>query len=156
MSKLAIIRIRGITGVKREIKGTMDLLRLYNKNHLVIVDKNETNIGMLKRIKDFVTWGEISEETFKELLKKRGRLPGSMLLTEQYLKEKTKFSSEEFAKEFFSKKIQLKQVPGLKTFFRLKPPIGGFESQGIKTPFSMGGSLGYRGDQINILIKKML
>src|SRR3989344_2100258 len=153
MSKLAIIRIRGITGVKREIKGTMDMLRLYNKNHLVIVDKNETNIGMLKRIKDFVTWGEISEETFKELLKKRGRLPGSMLLTEQYLKEKTKFSSEEFAKEFFSKKIQLKQVPGLKTFFRLKPPIGGFESQGIKTPFSMGGSLGYRGDQINILIK---
>ena len=144
MSKLAIIRIRGITGVKREIKKTMDLLRLYNKNHLVIVDKNETNIGMLKRIKDFVTWGEISEETFRELLKKRGRLPGSMLLTEQYLKEKTKFSSEEFTKEFFSKKIQLKQVPGLKTFFRLK------------TPYSMGGSLGYRGEKINILIKKML
>ena len=134
----------------------MDLLRLYNKNHLVIIDKNETNIGMLKRIKDFVTWGEISEETFRELLNKRGRLPGNMLLTEQYLKEKTNMSNDEFTKEFFSKKIQLKQVPGLKTFFRLKPPIGGFESQGIKTPFSMGGSLGYRGEKINILIKKML
>jgi|SRR3989338_3710431 len=156
MSKLAIIRLRGITGVRKEIKTTMDLLRLYNKHHLVILENSVQNIGMLKKIKDFVTWGEINEETFKELLKKRARLPGNMLLTEQYLKEKTQLSMDDFTKEFFSSKIQLKHVPGLKTFFRLKPPIGGFENQGIKLPFSMNGSLGYRGAQINILIKKML
>jgi large subunit ribosomal protein L30 len=44
----------------------------------------------------------------------------------------------------------------LKKYFLLHPPRGGFERKGIKTPFSTGGALGYRGAKINDLIKKML
>ena len=44
----------------------------------------------------------------------------------------------------------------LKPFFRLHPPKGGFEKAGIKKPFTVKGALGYRGDKINDLIKKML
>ena len=156
MNKFAIIRIRGKTGIRPDIKRTLDLLRLYNKHHCTIIEESVPNIGMLKKIKDFVTWGELNETTFKELLKKRGRLPGNKLLTEEYLKEKTKLQFDEFVKAFFSSQAQLNTIPGLRPFFRLKPPIGGFESPGIKKPYSMGGVLGYRGDNINILINKML
>jgi large subunit ribosomal protein L30 len=44
----------------------------------------------------------------------------------------------------------------LKKYFLLHPPRGGFERKGIKTPFTTGGALGYRGVKINDLIKKML
>jgi large subunit ribosomal protein L30 len=44
----------------------------------------------------------------------------------------------------------------LKKYFLLHPPRGGFERKGIKTPFTTGGALGYRGAKINDLIKKML
>ena len=131
MNKFAVIRVRGKTGIKRGIKRTLDILRLYNKNHLIILNESSTIPGMMQKIKDYVTWGEISQETFKELVKKRGRLPGNILLTDNYLKEKTHLGFDEFTKEFFQDKKSLSEIPGLKTFFRLKPPIGGFENQGV-------------------------
>ena len=44
----------------------------------------------------------------------------------------------------------------LKPFFRLSPPKGGFPRKGIKKPYSMGGSLGYWGKDINKLVMKMI
>ena len=53
-------------------------------------------------------------------------------------------------------KKELKDVPGLKLFFKLRPPEGGFERKGVKHPFSMGGVLGYRKEKINELLMRML
>ncbi len=111
---------------------------------------------MLNKVKDFITWGEINEATFKELIKKRGKLPGKKPLTEQYLKDKTKLDFDSFTKEFFDFKKEIKDVPGLKPFFTLHPPIHGFERKGIKKEFSMGGALGYRKEKINDLIMRMV
>ena len=44
----------------------------------------------------------------------------------------------------------------LKPFFRLHPPIGGFERKGIKTPYARGGALGDRKDKMPELITKMM
>ena len=41
-------------------------------------------------------------------------------------------------------------------FFRMHPPRGGFERKGIKVPFSRGGAYGYRGKEINELIRRMI
>lgn len=154
--KIAVIRLRGITGIKGDIKDTMNMLRLYNKNHCIIINNSQNMIGMLRKIKDYTTWGEVDEKTFKELLLKRGRTIGKKNLTVDYLKEKTKLSVDEFIKEFFNLKKNFKDIPGLKPYFRLKPPVKGFERKGIKVPFSMGGALGYRKDKINDLILRML
>jgi len=52
---------------------------------------------------------------------------------------------------------ELKAKKGAESkFFRLAPPVGGFERKGIKTPFALGGAIGYRGDKIKDLIKRML
>jgi len=69
---LAIIRVRGVTGLKKEMKDTMNLLRLYKKNFCVVVPNNEKYSGMVKKVKDYVTWGEISSEVFNLLVEKRG------------------------------------------------------------------------------------
>ncbi|MCD4666370.1 50S ribosomal protein L30 [archaeon] len=156
MKKIAIIRIRGKIGLKKGIKDTLNLLRLFNKHTCVVVDGNENYSGMIKKVKDYVTWGEIDSETFKLLLQKRGKLPGKKNLTEEYLKDKSKLSYDDFVNEFFEFKKKMKDVPGLKQFFKLKPPEKGFERKGIKQPFSLGGVLGYRKEKINDLIRKML
>jgi len=156
MKKIAVIRIRGSFGVRKEIKDTMNMLRLYNQNHCIIIDSSPNYIGMLKKIKDYVTWGEIDEKTFNELISRRGKIIANKSLTESYLKEKVKLSFEEFTKEFFNFKKNLKDIPGFKLYFKLKPPVKGFERKGIKVPYSMGGVLGYRKENINGLILRML
>jgi large subunit ribosomal protein L30 len=40
--------------------------------------------------------------------------------------------------------------------FRLNPPRKGYGRKGIKVAFSQSGALGYRGEKINDLIKRML
>ena len=113
-------------------------------------------LGMIAKVKDFITWGEIDKETFKLLLEKRGRLPNKQQLTENYVKEKLNFTMVQFAENIFNFKNNLKDLPGLKLFFKLSPPRGGFERKGTKHPYSMGGALGYRKEKISDLIKKMI
>ena len=79
-----------------------------------------------------------------------------LLLTEEYLKRNAKISFDEFTKKFVENKIKLREIPGLKPYFRLKPPKKGFERYGIKMPYSMGGALGYRKENINDLVKRMI
>lgn len=154
--KIAIIRVRGRAEQRKALNDTFKLLRLYKKNHCIVVPNTPTYLGMIKMIKDHATWGEISEKAFKELLLKRGRLPGNQKLTEAYIKEKTKLTADEFTKEFFAEKKQLKDIPGMKPYFKLNPPRHGFESKGIKKPYSLGGALGYRKNDINELIMRMV
>jgi large subunit ribosomal protein L30 len=77
-------------------------------------------------------------------------------LTDDYVKKHAKTDLKALSSDVFNSKKALKDIPGAKPFFRLKPPTGGFERKGIKQPYSVGGALGYRGKEINILIKKML
>lgn len=156
MTRIAIIQVRGIIGMKNKLVDTLNLLRLYKKNSCSIVNANPTYLGMLNLLKDYVTWGEIDKDTFKLLLEQRGRLPGNQLISEEYLKKSVNMTFDQFADQFISEKKELKEVPGLKQFFRLKPPVKGFENQGIKKPYSMGGALGYRKEKINELIRRML
>lgn len=154
--KFAVIQIRGTMGMDKKRKDTLKFLKLVKKNSCAVVEGDRVHLGMLVLLKDYVTWGELDEATLKELIIKRGRIVGNKQLTEQYLKDQSKMGYDEFAKSFFNSKIKMKEVPGLKPFFRLKPPQGGFDRAGIKTPFSLGGALGYRKDNINQLIRRML
>ena len=154
--KIAIVQIRGTIGVSKTVKDTLRMLNLSRKNSCSIIDSNPQFIGMLTKVKDVSTWGEINPETLKILLEKRGRLPGNMSLDEKYVKDKLNLSLDQFAKELIDGKKKVKDLPGLKPFFRLQPPRGGFKRGGIKKPFSLGGVLGYRKDRINALIQKMI
>ncbi len=154
--RIAIIRIKGDPGLKAPIRKTFELLRLYKKNSCVVIPNTKDYVGMLARIQDSCTWGEVDEETFAMLLEKRGKLPGKQPLTKEYLKEKTQLDFAGFTKEYFAFKKELKDVPGLKPFFTLNPPRKGFERKGTKMPYSLGGALGYRKADINDLLRRMM
>jgi large subunit ribosomal protein L30 len=70
---ICIIRIVGQVGLDKDIKETLNRLRLNKKYSCVVLDLTKEQEGMLKKVRSFVAYGEISEETYKELLKVRGR-----------------------------------------------------------------------------------
>tara|TARA_Y100000310_G_scaffold332738_1_gene408878 strand:+ start:1013 stop:1489 length:477 start_codon:yes stop_codon:yes gene_type:complete len=152
---LVVVRVRGEVGVRTPVTDTMNILRLYHKNYCALVWASEAALGMVKKVQDYVTFGEIDEATLIDLLKERGRIAGNKKLTAEYLKTQ-KLTFESLAKELISGKKKLKEVAGVKQFFRLSPPRGGFERKGIKHSFSIGGALGYRKNKINELIRRML
>ncbi len=72
--KIAVIRIRGQVGVRKDVKETLNRLKLKKKYSCVVLENpNENQLGMVKKIRDFVAYGEISEDTFKKLNEERGK-----------------------------------------------------------------------------------
>lgn len=70
---IAVIRISGEVGLDKDIKETLNRLRLKRKYSCVVFEKpGEIQIGMINKVKDFTAFGEISKETYDELKKKRG------------------------------------------------------------------------------------
>lgn len=153
--RLAVIRIRGTVGVRKDIEYTLRLLRLVRKFHAVVIDDRPDYLGMLQKVKDYVTWGEIDAETLAELLRKRGRLVGNRRLTDEDVKKLGYSSIEEFAEAVIEFKAELSDIPGLKPVFRLHPPKGGFKGT-IKRMYGDGGETGYRGKDINELLRRMI
>ena len=153
---LAVIRVRGTVNIKHDIKHTLELMNLNRPNHCVIITDSPNNIGMIKKVNDYVTWGEVDAPTLEELIRTRGRLEGDIPVTDEYLVKNTEFKTVADASQaMVAGKVQVAQVPGLKKVFRLSPPKrGGYE--GIKRAYSVGGALGHRGEDINQLIRRMV
>ena len=71
---ICLIRIRGQIGLKSNINETLYRLRLRKKYSCVVLIKpTKEQLGMIKKVIDFVAYGEIDEEMYKELVKKRGK-----------------------------------------------------------------------------------
>jgi large subunit ribosomal protein L30 len=140
--KIAVIRVRGDIGVNKKIKDTLKMLRLYRKNYCVVLPYNPSYLGMVKKIKDYVTYGIINKEVYDLLIKERG---------EEYKGRETDDKGKINYKKFIN--INGKKI---KPFFRLNPPQKGFGRKGIKKPFSIGGALGDRKEKINDLIMRMV
>lgn len=150
-----VIRVRGIPDVNRDIAHTMDLLGLNRVNHAVVVPETDSIKGMLQKAKDYVTWGEVDQETLAAMIRARGRVAGDDSVTDDYLKERSEFATvEDMAKAIIENDYRMKDVDGAKLVFRLHPPVKGYE--GNKRSFQNGGALGYRGAKINDLINRML
>lgn len=141
-AKLAVVSVRGVIKARSDVVQTLEILNLKNQNHCVVLPATPSVVGMLRKVKDYVTWGEIDSKLYDELIKKRGELYTGRL---EDRKGKIKYT-----------KYILHDGKKYKKYFRLSPPKGGFERKGIKKSFSQGGALGYRKDKIQELIKKMI
>ena len=77
---IAIIRIHGMVNVYRNIEETLYRLRLRRKYACVVFEKpTKEQLGMVKKINDFVAFGEIDQATYKKLVEKRGKKVGGEL-----------------------------------------------------------------------------
>ncbi len=141
---VAVIRIAGMVKVREDVAETLDRLRLRRKYACVVVDVNNKNIvGMLKRVKHYIAFGEIDSKTLEKLIKERAE-------SEEGRKHKIEINAGEVAKGLMAGK-RLADFK-LKGFFRLHPPRKGIDSK-LQYP---KGVLGDNKKDINKLIERML
>ncbi len=150
---LAVVRIRGRVGVRKEVEDTLRMLRLKRINHCVVLPDTPSYRGMLMKVKDYVAFGKLDFETFLELLRRRGRLVGERKLDEESVKETGFNTIEELAEAIYHGKVRMADVRNLKPVFRLHPPSKGHKS--IKKHYPRG-SLGDWGEGIADLIRRMV
>lgn len=153
-----VVRIRGAPGMRRKILDTLKMLRMHKVNHGVLLLGKKSYKGMLQKCNNYITYGEINEETLISLLKERGKIIGDHPLTDSSLKDLMGYESiKEFAKALLDGEIQYKEndLNKIKPVFRLHPPRKGFKGT-IKRHKKEGGALGYIGEDINQLIQRMI
>jgi large subunit ribosomal protein L30 len=141
---IAVVRIRGNAKVKGDIERTMELMHLKTVNNCVVVPENEKYLGMVHKVKDHVTYGTVTKETFKKMLVKWGRFGKKRL----QLKDVDKTVDEIFEGKKRFRDLNINPV------FKLHPPRRGYE--GIKIAYSQGGALGNRKEKINELLERMI
>ncbi len=151
---LAIVRVRGISDIFRGIKDTLKMLHLTRNCHATLIDNRPAYIGMLKKVKDYVAWGEVSKETIALLLRERGKITGDKKLDDEYAKKIGYKSLDDLADAIYSLKAEYGSLPDVKPIFRLHPPRKGFKGK-VKKSYAAGGVTGYRGEAINTLIESM-
>lgn len=155
MALLAVVRVRGHAKIQRSAVDTMNMLKLNRVNHCVLLQESKTANGMLQRVKDYVTWGEIGPEGAARILFQKGEVVGGKRLTDAYVKDNSKYTSIlSFAKALEKGEAKLSEVKGLKPLVRLPPPRKGYES--TRRAYVDGGSLGYRGADMWKLVDRML
>lgn len=150
---IAAIRIRGRVKTPRRIEDTLKMLRLRKVNSCVLLPEKPSILGMLEKAKDYITWGEIGKETLIELLKHRLRLVGGKGVNEKVLEEKLDLKSFEELANLLLEGKKLRDFEIFECAFRLRPPKRGYKS--IKEHWPKG-DLGYRGEKINELLKRMI
>lgn len=139
----AVVRVRGGASAIRETEDTAAKLRLVSVNSCTVVPSDGTHTGMLHMAADYLTWGEVSEDTLSRLIGKRGAMEdGSRPDGKQ-------------ARSLASKVMKAGTLKGsgIKPMFRLAPPAGGLRSIRMHYP---KGDLGYRGAEINKLLERMI
>src|SRR3989344_4756368 len=91
-----VIRISGMVDVKQKMAETLDRLRLRRKYAAVLLSENPNNDKILKRVRNFVAYGRITEENLIKLIELRG----------QKIDKKSKIDSKKISSEIGKKKLQ--------------------------------------------------
>jgi len=151
---IAVVRVRGTVSATMQARETLEMLHLKHSNHGLLVDDRPSYSGMLMAVRDYVTYGEPSKETVAELIKRRGRVKGDKKLTEEYAQKSGFKSLDDLAEAVHSGRAEYWKLPNIQPFFRLHPPSKGYKGK-IKRSFGSGGELGYRGEKIDDLLKRM-
>ena len=142
MKKICVIRIRGQVGIDKKVKETLDRLRLRRKYSCIVINPTKEQSGMIKKMRNFVAFGEMKKDMLEKLIEKRG----------QPINKKKKIDVKKAVEEL--EKGKKYEELNLKPFFRLHPPRGGIDS---KLHFGKGrGVLGDNKEHINELVRRML
>ncbi len=148
-----VVRIRGTVNVPFFANSTLRYLNLTKKYRATLLPENPQSLGMLRKVKDLVAWTIADPKIIVELFQKRAQKPGQNQVSD-FVLPRGYDGLEALAIAISENKLSMSDIPGLKPWFPLHPPRGGFKRK-TKTQYKEGGVLG--DDKILIdLVRRML
>ncbi len=148
-----VVRIKGTVNIPTWARTTLDGLNLDRRFRATLVPETAESLGMLKRVKEVVAWTKADAAIVKELLEKRGRKAGYKPITKADLPKEYK-SIDDLASAIADNKVAMSRVEGIKPWFALSPPKGGFKRK-TKQQYSQEGVLG-DDKELAEIVKRML
>ena len=149
-----VVRIKGQADVPHWAITTMKLLKLEKKYRATILPVKDNTLGMLNKIKHYVSWIALDTELAKELLNKKARKSGYQKITPEDLKELGFASVDELASSLSEGKATLSKLKPLKPWFALAPPRHGFK-RSTKRLYGQKGILG-ENKELGTLVRNMM
>jgi large subunit ribosomal protein L30 len=149
-----VVRIKGQADVPHWATTTLKLLKLDKKFRATIIPAKENTLGMLNKIKHYISWQEIDISTTKELLDKKGRKAGYKKITTDDLPEIGFKTIDDLASSLTEGKASLSKLSPLKPWFALAPPKHGFK-RSTKKLYGQKGVLGHN-KELNTLVRSMM
>ena len=148
-----VVRIKGTVNIPYWAKETLDSLNLDRRFRATVVPESEEYLGMLRKVKEVVVWTKADAGIVKELLEKRGRKAGYKPIDKSDLPKEYN-TIDDLAAAIADNKVAISKLDGIKPWFALSPPKGGFKRK-TKTQYSQNGILGEDSELVEI-VKRML
>jgi large subunit ribosomal protein L30 len=162
-----VVRMKGTVNVPYWARITLESLSLNKRFRATIIPENAQTLGMLRKIKEFVSWTSVDTEFIREFIEKRGRSSSSRLFsaapdnpngqindnnTEN--KESQNVDLSKIVSIISQNELYLSKISGIKPWFALNPPKGGFKRKS-KRSYSQAGILGENKELVSI-VKRMM
>ena len=149
-----VVRIKGQADVPYWAATTMTLLKLDKKYRATILPAKENTLGMLNKVKHYISWIGLDVDLAKDLLDKKGRKSGYKKITVEDLKELGFNSIDDLAAALTEGKATLSKLKPLKPWFALAPPRHGFK-RSTKKFYGQKGMLGLNAE-LGTIVRRMI
>jgi len=152
-----VVRMKGTVNIPNWAQSTLDNLHLNKKFRATLVPENEQTLGMLRKIKEIVAWTSVEESFIREFVEKKGRYTSTKLLSsnkESQVNNEKVTDINKVVSDISKNESFLSKISGLKPWFALNPPKGGFKKKS-KVLYSQNGILGENRDLVE-LVRRMM
>jgi len=149
-----VVRIKGQADVPYWAATTLQLFKLEKKYRATIIPAKENTLGMLNKVKHYVSWTEIDQSLAQDLIDKKARKGGYQKITQEDISKAGFDSIQEMASSLAEGKASLTKLKPLKPWFALAPPRSGFK-RSTKRMYGQKGILGYN-KELGDLVRRMI
>ena len=154
MKLILVLNVHGVINSSAAPRRAMEELMVYRKFTASIVSDDVNTMGMLKRCKDYLSWSPVDKELLTELLEKKGMVSETKKLDKAALKALGFKDHGEMAEKMIKDGKRLSSFEGVRPFFKLAPPKGGFKKT-MRRQAAEGGMLGRNLGLVEI-VRRML
>jgi large subunit ribosomal protein L30 len=154
MTSLIVVNLHGLINTPSGPRKTLIELGIGKRFAATVVSDDPTTMGALELCKEYVAWSTIDAELLASLLKTRGKVSNAKPLDAEKLKELGAKDHAELASKMIKDGTRLSSLEGVKPFFGLSPPRGGFK-RSSRRQFRQGGVLG-KNPKLPDILRRML
>ena len=127
MGLLLVLNLRGKINSTDGVRKALGELKVERRFSATVVTDDGQTLGILRACKDFVAWAPVDPKLLADLLKARGMVSESRRLDQDALKALGFKKYEDFADKILKEGKRLSAYEGIRPFFRLSPPRGGYK-----------------------------
>lgn len=154
MTSLLVVNLHGLINTPGPARETLVELGIGRRFAATVVKDEPSTMGALRLCKEYVAWCPVDEELLSSLLKTRGKVSTARPLDAAAFKTLGVKDHAELASTMLKKGWTLSALTGVKPFFGLSPPKGGFK-RSTRRQFREGGVLG-ENPKLPEIVRRML